>query len=212
MVSTRRQQSSPTSPSSTASSPAPSSPTSPTSPTPNGTAAVVKARASGKRKPVADVATPVGRAYAHVIDNVTVLWLFVSLVLVAWDTGYIFMRPYSMPGGYAHSPIWAPYALYGTVDYIYGWPAWNDGVGFTAAQGFLNIIESSMYGYYLFQLTRCGHGTEWYKVWSGPWWSRETVVRGEGMPLAIIICFAGAVMTVSKTVLYCKLLNTQSVL
>jgi hypothetical protein len=42
-----------------------------------------------------------------------------------------------MPGGKFHSPIWTPYALYGTVDYMYGWPAWNAGIGFTAAQGSL---------------------------------------------------------------------------
>jgi hypothetical protein len=142
--------------------------------------------------------------YTHVIDNVTILWLFVSLILVAWDTGYIFMRPYSMPGGYAHSPIWAPYALYGTVDYIYGWPAWNDGVGFTAAQGALNIVESSMYGYYLFELFRCGKGTEWFKVYDASWWGRRTAVEGDAMALAVVTCFSGAVMTVSKTVLYCE--------
>ncbi|MCJ1254802.1 hypothetical protein MMC24_002618 [Lignoscripta atroalba] len=38
-----------------------------------------------------------------------------------------------MPGGWLHSPIWVPYALYGTVDYIYGFPAWEARNGFTAA-------------------------------------------------------------------------------
>lgn len=109
-----------------------------------------------------------------------------------------------MPGGYAHSPVWAPYALYGTVDYIYGWPAWNDGVGFTAAQGALNIVESSMYGYYLFELLRCGQGTGWFKVWDASWWTRKTAVQGDRMALAVLICLSGAVMTVSKTVLYCE--------
>lgn len=112
------------------------------------------------------------------------------------------MRPHSMPNGYAHSPIWSPYALYGTVDYIYGWPAWNDGVGFTAAQGFMNIIESAMYLYYLYQLMRCGQDTQWYKVWDAKWWTRKTVVKGDGMAEAVLICFSAAVMTVSKTVLY----------
>jgi hypothetical protein len=150
-------------------------------------------------KTVAKTAT-----YTHAIDPVTILWLFVSLILVTWDMGYVFMRPYSMPGGYAHSPLWAPYALYGTVDYIYGWPAWNDGVGFTAAQSALNLVESAMYMYYLNELRRYGAGTEWAKVWDGAWWSRKTEVQGERMALAVVVCFSGAVMTVSKTVLYCE--------
>lgn len=189
--------------SSTASSPAPASPVTPTSPTPNGfTAVVVKASPGQKRR---STAVSNHQTYAHVIDHVTILWLFVSLVLVAWDTGYIFMRPHSMPNGYAHSPLWSPYALYGTVDYIYGWPAWNDGVGFTAAQGAMNIIESAMYVFYLYKLLCCGEDTQWYKVWDAQWWTRRIVVKGEGMAQAVIICFSAAVMTASKTVLYGKL-------
>lgn len=130
--------------SSAASSPVPASPATPKANGHiNGSAnghVIVKAKPG--RKP--NLSRSQSDAYAHVIDPLTILWLFVSLVLVFWDTCYIFLRPWSMPGGRVHSPIWTPYALYGTVDYIYGWPAWNDGVGFTAAQGFLNIIESAM--------------------------------------------------------------------
>ncbi|TKA75922.1 hypothetical protein B0A49_04629 [Cryomyces minteri] len=53
------------------------------------------------------------------------------------------------PGGKYHSPVWVPYALYGTIDYIYGWPAYNAHNGFTAAQGTLNIVESIGYVVYL---------------------------------------------------------------
>jgi len=160
--------------------------------------AVAKARPVRKRKSAAATTN----TYAHVIEPSVILWLFVSLILVAWDTGYIFMRPLSMPGGSAHSPVWSPYALYGTVDYIYGWPAWNDGVGFTAAQGFMNIIESSMYLYYLYKVFQHGEGTGWYSVWDTKRWSQKAVVEGDGMATAVLICLTGAVMTVSKTVLY----------
>ncbi|KPI44251.1 uncharacterized protein AB675_8717 [Cyphellophora attinorum] len=198
--------------SSAANSPAPESPTTPSR---NGHInGHVKGHANGKlvaatpntklaiskrKSPASGDATS---TYAHVVDPLTILWLFVSLILVAWDTGYVFLRPWSMPGGHLHSPIWTPYALYGTVDYIYGWPAIENGVGFTAAQGALNFVESSMYGYYLFKLLQCGSGTEWYKVWDVAYWRRETVVEGEGMAKALVICFASAIMTLSKTVLY----------
>jgi hypothetical protein len=167
------------------------------------------AKSQPRRKPrSAKSATTNG--YAHVIDPFTILWLFVSLVLVQWDTGYIFLRPWSMPGGGVHSPIWTPYALYGTVDYIYGWPAFNNGVGFTAAQGALNVVESSMYFYYLYQLLRNGSGTGWYRVWDVNSWKSPTVVQGDGMARAVLVCFAAATMTVSKTVLYCMPCSCQS--
>ena len=109
-----------------------------------------------------------------------------------------------MPGGKFHSPIWAPYALYGTVDYIYGWPAWNDGVGFTAAQGSLNVLETAMYGYYLYILATRGRETGWYRFWDQSFYQQKIVVKGDQVALAVVIAFASAIMTVSKTVLYCK--------
>jgi hypothetical protein len=110
-----------------------------------------------------------------------------------------------MPGGRLHSPIWTPYALYGTVDYIYGWPAWNDGVGFTAAQSAMNVMETLMYGYYLYTLASVARGTGWYKVWDKSFWSEDIVAKGPGLGLAVLMSFSGAVMTVSKTILYCTL-------
>lgn len=100
-----------------------------------------------------------------------------------------------MPGGKFHSPFWTPYALYGTVDYMYGWPAWNNHNGFTAAQGTLNVLESVMYCWYLYVV-----GSQVVD------WSYEGIsqleVRGKGVNLAVLIGFSGAVMTVSKTLLY----------
>ncbi len=143
-------------------------------------------------------------SYAHVVDPIVVIWLYVSLPLVIWDCGYVLLRPLTMPGGSLHLPIYKPYGLYGTVDYMYGWPAWNDGVGFTAAQGSLNVLETIMYGWYVVILASQGQGTGWYQFWQKQFWTKKTVVQGEGLALAMVICFASAVMTLSKTVLYCK--------
>jgi hypothetical protein len=112
-----------------------------------------------------------------------------------------------MPGGSLHRPIFSPYAFYGTVDYIYGWPAWNDGVGFTAAQGTLNILETAMYGWYLYVLATRGEGTGWWKFWEKDFWTEKIVVQGEGVATAVVVCFASACMTLSKTLLYCELLG-----
>lgn len=124
-------------------------------------------------------------------------WLIISLPLIVWDTLYVFLRPYTMPGGKLHSPIWTPYALYGSVDYIYGWPAWNNHNGFTAAQSAMNIPESVFYCWYLY-IVALQVVNRRYEGMS------QLEVKGKGVNLAMLVCFSGAVMTVSKSLLYCE--------
>ena len=149
--------------------------------------------------------------WAHTPSNLTLIWLFISLPLVAWDTGYVMLRPHSMPGGKLHWPLWAPYDLYGKVDYIYGWKAYNEHNGFTAAQGLLNIVETAMYLYYLYifyvygrQSTARGRGAP--KPAYVGFLGQQRYVDGRMGALAVLVGYSAAVMTVSKTVLYCELL------
>jgi hypothetical protein len=165
-------------------------------------AKVTSPKTVGRRRKSVRVTSP--GTYAHVVDPIIIAWLYISLPLVVWDCGYVLGRPLTMPGGSLHSPIFTPYGLYGTVDYNYGFPAWNDGVGFTGAQGSLNVIETAMYAWYLYVLAAAGQGTGWYKVWQKGFWTENIVVQGEGVARAVVICFASAIMTLSKTVLYCK--------
>lgn len=101
-----------------------------------------------------------------------------------------------MPGGWAHSPIWTPYALYGTVDHVYGFKAWERHEGFAGAQGMLNLVETVCYCVYLGMIFQLGETMG----------SREggtrRVLRGRAGAIAVLVCFAAAVMTLSKTVLY----------
>ena len=120
----------------------------------------------------------------------------VSLPLVAWDTGYVLGRPHTMEGGFAHWPLWLPYKLYGEVDHIYGWKAFRANNGFTAAQGLLNVVETLMYCAYLWLWYSRGRVNA----------SGVRVVSGRVGALAVLIGFSSAVMTLSKTVLYCTLL------
>lgn len=149
------------------------------------------------------------KIWAHTPSNLTLIWLIVSLPLVFWDTGYVLLRPHTMPGGSWHSPIWTPYALYGTIDYIYGWPAYNAHNGFTAAQAMLNVIESLFYMYYLWIVFQHGRpsttkGRGAPKPSAIGWLGEAKVVPGAIGGVASLVAFGAAVMTVSKTMLYCK--------
>ncbi|KAJ5042738.1 uncharacterized protein L3040_004135 [Drepanopeziza brunnea f. sp. 'multigermtubi'] len=145
--------------------------------------------------------------WAHTPSNLTIIWLFMSLPLVTWDAGYVMLRPMSMPGGSLHWPIWAPYELYGKIDYIYGWKAYNEKNGFTAAQTLLNIVETAMYVYYLYILyafgrpsTAQGRGAP--KRSSVGFLGEQRSVAGPKGAAAVLLAFSAAVMTFSKTVLY----------
>ncbi|KAF6805474.1 hypothetical protein CSOJ01_09473 [Colletotrichum sojae] len=130
-------------------------------------------------------------SWSHAPTRPTLLWLLISLPLVAWDTGYVLLRPWTMPGGALHWPLWVPYALYGEVDHVYGWKAFNARVGFTSAQGFLNAVETVMYLWYI-----------WVYVSRGKVEGGRKVVGGQDGALAVVVGFSAAVMTFSKTVLY----------
>ena len=114
-----------------------------------------------------------------------------------------------MPGGKLHSPIWSPYALYGTIDYIYGFPAWNANNGFTAAQGTLNVVETVGYLIYLWIAYSAGK-PEKVKGTGAPspdiagYLGMGRVIEGRVAGWAVLLGFSMSVMTVSKTVLYCE--------
>ena len=130
--------------------------------------------------------------WTHTPNALTVAWLILSLPLVIWDMIYVFFRPHTMPGGWMNSPIYTPYDLYGTIDYIYGAKAWEEGNGFTAAQSALNLAETVGYLGYLWALWRHGEGEGFgRRALSGGWGG-----------IACLCGFGLAVMTVSKTMLY----------
>ncbi|KAI0199626.1 hypothetical protein F4808DRAFT_432314 [Astrocystis sublimbata] len=146
-------------------------------------------RSSTKSSAGSSTAAPT--AYAHAPSAFTLFWLAVSLPLVAWDCGYVLLRPRTMPGGDLHWPLYTPYAIYSEVDYVYGWKAFNAKSGFTGAQGFLNVVETLMYIYYAFV---------WYQN-AVPVGGRKVVV-GRKAATAVLVAFSAGIMTLSKTVLY----------
>ena len=91
-----------------------------------------------------------------------------------------------------------------------GWKAFNEHNGFTSAQGTLNIIESLMYGYYLYILYTYGkqskaQGRGAPKASAVGFLGQQRFVDGKMGALAVLVAYSAALMTVSKTVLYCKL-------
>lgn len=119
-----------------------------------------------------------------------------------------------MPGGWAHKPIWSPYALYGTIDYVYGLPAYESHDGFGGAQGAMNVLESLGYIWYLYLIWKYGvqakvkgrgaprvqgNGTVMEKLKE---LSRARVVTGRVAAGAPVLAFMVTVMTLAKTILY----------
>ncbi|KAJ9300748.1 hypothetical protein DTO271G3_1912 [Paecilomyces variotii] len=147
--------------------------------------------------------------WVHTPSAAVTIWLVFSIPLIFWDAGYVLLRPHSMPGGKLHSPIWTPYALYGTIDYIYGWPAFNARNGFTAAQTVMNLVETAGYLYYLFVVYRYGtivtsSGRASRKQQKGLIWflKEDKSIAGRTGAIALLVAFSASVMTVSKTALY----------
>ncbi|KAI9721859.1 MAG: hypothetical protein M1828_004954 [Chrysothrix sp. TS-e1954] len=154
-------------------------------------------------------------SWAHTPSNLVLAWLAISLPLVIWDTSYVLLRPHSMPGGSLHKPLFIPYALYGTIDYVYGFPALEAHDGFTAAQAWLNVVETAGYLVYLALVWQYGaevggkgRGAPKSKPSADGYMAylevlrRPRMVQGSMGVWAALIGFTMSVMTVSKTVLY----------
>lgn len=112
-----------------------------------------------------------------------------------------------MPGGKYVWPFYTPYELYGTIDYIYGWKAYNAHNGFTAAQGFLNIIETIGYFVYLYLVYTYGQQEQVEGRGAPPTsvfgkLAEARTVYGKVAAYSTLIAFSTALMTLSKTVLY----------
>lgn len=148
--------------------------------------------------------------WCHTASNLTILWLTVSLPLVLWDSLYILLRPHTMAGGALQWPIWKPYEIYAAIDYVYGWPGWESNDGFGGAQGALNAVETVLYGLYVMIIynhsvpAATGTGLDVKGGGLGAWLSGGRKVRGKNGNRALLIGFTAAVMTLSKTVLYCR--------
>jgi hypothetical protein len=113
-----------------------------------------------------------------------------------------------MAGGAIQWPIWKPYEIYASIDHVYGWPGWENHDGFGGAQGLLNAVELVLYGLYALVIynhsvpTTGGTGLQLSEGVS-KFLAGGRKVRGKTGNRALIIGFAAAVMTLSKTVLYC---------
>ncbi|THX59413.1 hypothetical protein D6D06_02074 [Aureobasidium pullulans] len=147
------------------------------------------------------------KPWSHTPSLLTLTWLCISMPLVTWDSFYVLLRPHSMPGGKYQKPLWVPYELYGQVDHIYGWPAYNSGNGFTAAQTGMNVVEIVGYVYYLYLLYTYGR-TEDVQGTGAPdkqqvgKLAQSRTIYGKAAAKAVVLLYGVALMTLSKTVLY----------
>jgi len=115
-----------------------------------------------------------------------------------------------MPGGSLHYPIWGPYELYGRVDKVYGFDAWNSHNGWTAAQGLVNAFETTAYLVYLYIVYKYGE-QEPIQGRGAPDRSllgqfralgESRTLTGRLASIAVLIAYSTATVTFWKTVLY----------
>lgn len=121
-----------------------------------------------------------------------------------------------MAGGALQWPIWKPYEIYASIDYVYGQPGWDEKDGFGGGQGALNAIEAVLYGLYLMIVYNHGvlaDGGSGVQIGEGVkgWASGGRKIRGRKGNQALLIGFVASVMTLSKTVLYCEFLPFECV-
>jgi len=157
------------------------------------------------------IATESSKAlWAHTPSNLTLIWLAISLPLVIWDTGYVLLRPHSMPGGKFHAPIWTPYELYGRIDYVYGWPSYHSNNGWTAAQGAVNAVETTAYLVYLYLVFAYGQpeatqgrgAPEKSSLGSARVLGESRTLRGKLAATAVLLAYSTSLVTFAKTILY----------
>ncbi|KAI0603548.1 hypothetical protein F4775DRAFT_38313 [Biscogniauxia sp. FL1348] len=169
------------------------------SPSPVGPASSFSSSFTSSKAPSRGSRAAKAPLWTHAPSRATLGWLAVSLPLVVWDTAYVLLRPLTMEGGSLHWPLWVPYKLYGQVDHVYGWKAFEARSGFTAAQGALNAAETLLYLAYLWA---CLFRSADLAPRGPAAAARKRVLTGRPAALAVLIAFSAAVMTLSKTVLY----------
>ena len=140
--------------------------------------------------------------WSHSPSFATKLWILVSVPLVIWDIMYALGMPHTLPGGKWHEPLFVPYARYGQIDHVYGAKAWETGGGFVRAQSVLNVVECVAYLGYVgaWACSRCCSSSS-----SSAKGGIKAGGRSPGVPpAAVLLGFAGAVTTLTKTALYRK--------
>lgn len=115
-----------------------------------------------------------------------------------------------MPGGALHKPLWIPYALYGNVDKVYGFKAYDAGTGWTAAQGAVNALETIAYIVYLYLVYE--HGEQEPEQGRGApdrslmgqfrALGESRTVYGQMAAVTALLGYSSAQVTFWKTVLY----------
>jgi len=105
------------------------------------------------------------------------LWILLSTPVMLWDSGFVFMRPRSFEGGDLHW-LWKPYALQAKIELGFSEEAYANGDGFLGAAASLNVLETLFNLYYVY------------------------LQHVAGAPSAPLIGFTGALMTLSKSMLY----------
>ena len=96
-------------------------------------------------------------SWTHHSSPLITIWLLLLIPFTIWDSAYIFLRPFSLPGGLWHEPFFTPYTDYADIDLMYSRAGWESGDGFVAAHCVLHLIECMLTAIYLWFVFAYGY-------------------------------------------------------
>jgi len=115
-------------------------------------------------------------------------------------------RPHTFAGGAIAWPLYVPYELYGAVDPVYSRESYEQGLGWTGAQGLGNVFETLAYVAYMYIVVVYGRDEGRAEGILGSLGAvgRKRTVHGQWGAIASLLGYTTFAVTVAKSVLYCE--------
>ena len=130
-------------------------------------------------------------SFTHETSTALTIWLILLIPFTIWDSTYVFLRPYTLPGGKWHDTFFSPNTHYASVDLMYSRKNWESGDGFVAAHDVLHLTECTLAAIYLWIVFVYGRRTQ----------GISRAVTGNHASLALIVGLMEGAMTLEMTLM-----------
>ncbi|KAF2466905.1 uncharacterized protein BDR25DRAFT_305769 [Lindgomyces ingoldianus] len=132
-------------------------------------------------------------AWAHTTRLPILIWCLWAFPFTIWDTLYLLLRPHSLPGQKWHDSYFSHvFAIWASVDHIYGEEGWRNKSGFVLAQSAINVTEATLYMVYIWIILRSGS-----QISASKW-----RIGGRTGAWAVLVGEVAGCVTATKTAMY----------